>query len=84
MYIKVESPPDTTTPATTNPTESQAAEASSGMGHDENAPIRTDVGESHILPSAEEAAHQQSSSSGSSTSPSGKNILYSNTTILRN
>lgn len=66
-----ESPPDTTTSATTNPIESQAAEASSGMGHDENAPPRTDVGASHILPSADEAAHQQSSSSSvHSTSPS--------------
>ncbi|XP_040193811.1 DDB1- and CUL4-associated factor 6 isoform X2 [Rana temporaria] len=72
-----ESAPDTTTPATTNPTESQAVEASSGMGHDENAPIRTDVGESHILPSAEEAAHQQSSSSGSSTSPSDSTSVIS-------
>ncbi|CAI9533081.1 unnamed protein product [Staurois parvus] len=73
-----ESQPETTASASTNPTESQAAEASSEMGHDENAPPNTDVGESHTSPSAVEAAHQQSSSSSESpTSPSDSTSVIS-------
>ncbi|XP_018422515.1 PREDICTED: DDB1- and CUL4-associated factor 6 isoform X2 [Nanorana parkeri] len=61
--------PDTSASTTSNPTESQAAEAevSSETPSDQNAPSNTDVGESHTLSSPDEAAHQQSASTSESS-----------------
>ncbi|KAM5179703.1 DDB1- and CUL4-associated factor 6 isoform 2-T3 [Mantella aurantiaca] len=74
-----ESQPDASASATSNQTESQAAEAaeSAETPSDQNAPPSREVGESHTLPSTVEAALQQSSSSDSSTSPSDSSSVIS-------